>query len=66
MRSAPVAKPLLGAAGGFPCVRLYLLAISLFLSPTLAGCNDCFYLSSWQSQMVWFLRLLFANANFYL
>lgn len=32
--------------------------IFVFITCTLAGCNDCFYLFSWQSRIVWFFRWL--------
>lgn len=32
--------------------------IFVFITRALAGCNDCFYLFSWQSRIVWFFRRL--------
>lgn len=32
--------------------------IFVFIAHTLAGCNDCFYLFSWQYLIVWFFRQL--------
>lgn len=40
------------------CVSRSAGRIFVFIAHTLAGCNDCFYLFSWQSLIVWFFRQL--------
>lgn len=47
-----MAKSLLGAAGGSVHASLSRGHIFLFIARTLAGCNEGFYLISWQSEAV--------------
>jgi len=60
MQPAPIAKPLLEAAGAFLCVCVSICwpCLCFYHTHTLAGCSDCFYLFSWQSWIAWFFRRL--------